>query len=247
MALTQMQLIQSLGEAMAWFEREMNWGVPPTELRHLCGRIGELYAALITNGQMATEVNQKGYDVVSGDGERISVKTTAMMGGGGHMTFNANSLELVDRVIVLRVNTEEMQVETLLNAPVSEAVGLMSSEVGGKRTLSLGRLVGKPRARTDIKPVKEVSYQGYTIRELETGSIEVERNGAKLVPVKPELRELARRLNIGLLNSSGNALNTRQLGGQIIKSVQEMEATAARQGARAFGVAPARPDAEPQR
>ncbi len=68
MALTQMQLIQSLGEAMAWFERELNWGVRPTELRHLCGRIGELYAALITNGQMATEVNQEGYDVVSGDG-----------------------------------------------------------------------------------------------------------------------------------------------------------------------------------
>lgn len=42
MALTQMQIIQSLGEAMAWFERELQWGVPATELRHLCGRIGEL-------------------------------------------------------------------------------------------------------------------------------------------------------------------------------------------------------------
>ena len=52
MALTQMQIIQSLGEAMTWFERELTWGVPPTELRHLIGRIGELYAALITNGQL---------------------------------------------------------------------------------------------------------------------------------------------------------------------------------------------------
>lgn len=26
MALTQMPLIQSLGEAMAWFERELQWG-----------------------------------------------------------------------------------------------------------------------------------------------------------------------------------------------------------------------------
>ncbi len=74
MALTQMQLIQSLGEALAWFEREINWGVPATELRHLCGRIGELYVAMITNGQMATQVNQRGYDVVSAAGERISVK-----------------------------------------------------------------------------------------------------------------------------------------------------------------------------
>ncbi|MGI9046597.1 MAG: DUF6998 domain-containing protein [Burkholderiales bacterium] len=95
---------------MAWFERELQWGVPPTELRHLCGRIGELYAALITNGQMAVAVNQQGYDVVSAQGERISVKTTAMMGGSGHVAFNPKSLGQVDRVIVLRVNTEEMQV-----------------------------------------------------------------------------------------------------------------------------------------
>ena len=63
-----MQIIQSLGEAMSWFERELEWDVPPTELRHLSGRIGELYSALITNGQMATEVNQKGYDANLGSG-----------------------------------------------------------------------------------------------------------------------------------------------------------------------------------
>jgi hypothetical protein len=224
MALTQMQLIQSLGEAMAWFERELDWGVPPTELTHLCGRIGELYAALITNGQMATEVNQKGYDVVSGTGERISVKTTATMRAGGHISFNPNTLELVDRVIVLRVNTEEMQVETLLDVPVKEAISLMSSSRGGKWTLPLGRLVRKTRDRSEIRAVKEASYQGYTVRELETGSIEVERDGKVLVPVKPELRELARRLNVGLLNDHGGALNTRRLGGRIIRSVQELEA-----------------------
>lgn len=100
MALTQMQIIQSLGEAMTWFDRELNWGVPATELRHLCGRIGELYAALITNGQMATDVNQHAYDVVSAEGERISVKTTAMSGLNGHVSFNPRSLDLVDRVMV---------------------------------------------------------------------------------------------------------------------------------------------------
>jgi hypothetical protein len=102
MALTQMQIIQSLGEAMSWFERELGWGVPPTEIRHLCGRIGELHAALITNGQMATEVNQKGYDVVSGTGEKISVKTTATVGSSGTITFNANTLGQVDRILVSR-------------------------------------------------------------------------------------------------------------------------------------------------
>ncbi len=32
MALTQIQVIQSLGESMSWLERELNWGVPITEL-----------------------------------------------------------------------------------------------------------------------------------------------------------------------------------------------------------------------
>ncbi|KAF7780900.1 hypothetical protein PMAN_a2009 [Pseudoalteromonas marina] len=111
MALTQMQIIQSLGEAMSWLERELSWDVPATELRHLTGRIGELYAALITNRRMATEVNQAGYDVVSSSGERISVKTTGRMLTGGHISFNTNTLNLVDRIIILRINTDEMQVK----------------------------------------------------------------------------------------------------------------------------------------
>lgn len=32
MALTQMQQIQSLGEALAWLEREIGWGVQPAAL-----------------------------------------------------------------------------------------------------------------------------------------------------------------------------------------------------------------------
>lgn len=221
MALTQMQIIQSLGEAMNWFEREIGWGVPATELRHLCGRIGELYAALITNGQMATEVNQKGYDVVSGDGEKISVKTTAMMGSGGHVNFNTNTLELVDRVIILRVNTEEMQVETLLNSTTAEAIELMQPEKNSRRSLALSKLTKVPRNKEQIKSVKEVEYQNYTIRELETGTIEIEKNGELISPAKPALRNLAKMLNVSLLNNSGNLLNTRQLGSQLIKTIKE--------------------------
>jgi len=221
MALTQMQIIQSLGEAMAWFERELSWDVPPTELRHLCGRIGELYAALITNGQMATEVNQKGYDVVSGDGERISVKTTAKMKNTGHISFNPNTLDVVDRIMILRVNTEDMQVETLLNTPKTEAKALMVPGGNGKLNLALSKLTQVKKSREDISSVKEVEFEGYIIRELETGTIELERDGTSLSPVKPVLRKLAKILNIGLINSNGNFLNTRQLGNQVLKSIIE--------------------------
>jgi hypothetical protein len=231
MALTQMQLIQSLGEALSWLERELTWGVQPTELRHLCGRIGELYTALITNGQMAERVNQRGYDVVSSDGERISVKTTAMMGNTGHVSFNSNSLGEVDRVVVLRINTEEMQVETLLNASIQNAINLMSTESNGTRALPLRRLIKEPKQRNEVQTVKEVSYLDYIVRELETGSIEVEHNGEFKQPVKPVLREIARLLNISMVSNSGNTLTTRQLGSQIIKAIQELQGQAQFTGA----------------
>lgn len=223
MALTQMQLIQSLGEAMSWFERELQWGVPPTELRHLCGRIGELYAALITNGQMAVAVNQHGYDVVTAQGERISIKTTAMMGDAGHIAFNPRSLKQVDRVMVLRVNTEEMQVETLLDAPVADALALMTPEGEAERTLALSRLVKRTKPRSQIKTVSEATYQDYLIRELESGTIELQRKSEQISPVLPVLKELALALNVPLLNSNGNPFNTRQLGSHVIRSISELQ------------------------
>lgn len=221
MALTQMQLIQSLGEAMTWFERELNWGVAPTELRHLCGRIGELYVALITNGQMAPEVNQRGYDVVSGKGERISVKTSAKAEVGA-VAFTSSTLDQVDRVIVLRMNTEEMQIEVLVDAPIGEVLPLLTSPEGGKRMLSLGRLATKTVPRCPATVAAEVEYLGYIIREMESGTIEIERDGLQVLPVKPALRELAAELNVGLLNGRGNPLNTRQLGTQVIQSIRAM-------------------------
>jgi hypothetical protein len=228
MALTQMQLIQSLGDALAWLERELNWGIPATELRHLCGRIGELYAAMITNGQMATEVNQRGYDVVSARGERISVKTTATITNNGHVLFNTRSLSEVDRIMVLRINTEEMQIEIVLDCPVAEAMALMREESeGGKRALPLARLERKSKPRSEIQSIKEVRFLGYVIRELESGSIEVEKDNSIVSPSKPVLREMAVQLNIPLVNSSGNPMNTRQLGSQIIKNVEYLNASVA--------------------
>lgn len=231
MALTQMQLIQSLGEAMNWLERELQWGVKPTEVPHLIGRIGELYVALLTNGQMAETVNQRGYDVVSAEGERISVKTTGAKKGSNHISFNANTLSEVDRVIVLRINDEEMEIETLLDAPFKDAEKLMSAEKNGRRAIHLGLLLKKPepKSQRQINTAVAVTFNGYTIRELENGTIEVETGGdrVKVVkpvkPVKPVLRQLADQLQIPLLNANNNPFNTRQLGSQVIKSIQQIQ------------------------
>jgi hypothetical protein len=62
-----------------------------------------------------------------------------MMSSIGHISFDPKSLAEVNRVIVLRVNTDEMQVETLLDATVVHAVALRTPEGDGKRALPLTR------------------------------------------------------------------------------------------------------------
>ena len=197
--------------------------MPAAELRHLNGRIGELYVALITNGQMATDVNQKGYDVISQDGERISVKTTTMDGGTGHVPFNPKTLDLVDRVFILKINTEEMQIEILFDSSVGEAESLMSKETSqGKRNIPLSKFVRNAKPKADLIRVKNAEFKGTIINELETGAIEVLIDG-KSVLALPQLKKIASELNIVTLNGSGNPYNTRQLGSIIIKELSARE------------------------
>ncbi|MEZ9896612.1 hypothetical protein AB4525_03455 [Vibrio breoganii] len=220
MALTQIQVIQSLGESMSWLERELNWGVPITELRHLTGRIGELYSALITNGQMATEVNQSGYDVVSADGERVSVKTTGRQTNSGHVSFNPNTLDYVDRVIILRINVEEMEIETLFDGTVEQAKLLMcNSSVSSKYRLALSKISKSKNTGRNIPEVKEAAWGAYKVVERENGAIEILKGEEILLPAKPHLRRLAKELAISTLNTNGNPYNTRQLGSLIIREL----------------------------
>lgn len=225
MALTQIQIIQSLGEAMNWLEREISWNVKTAELRHLVGRIGELYAALMTSGQMAPETNQSGYDIVSATGERVSVKTTTQEGGSGHMSFNPNTLDQVDRIMVFFLNIEEMQVETLLDCPTSEATALMSGPSQGKLHLSLSKLRGRQRKAArpidEQKVVASVTHKDSTIHELESGTILVITEGTTLPQTKPALRIIAADLGISIENNNGNPLTTRQLGSRIIRNLSK--------------------------
>ena len=219
-----MQIIQSLGEAMNWLEREISWGANPAELRHLMGRIGELYVAMYTNGSMAENVNEKGYDVVSKENEKISVKTTSRTSGHGNVSFNPNTLRFVDRVIILRFNDEEMELEILLDESIDEAKKLMTQQRDGKISISMSKIYKpnkKIREDSEILVAKEAVYQNYVIRELENGSIEVYDAGEKQLVVKPLLRKIAGLISISILNGKGNPYNTRQLGTLIIKELSQ--------------------------
>ncbi|MFC3092974.1 hypothetical protein DRW07_01985 [Alteromonas sediminis] len=220
MALTQIQIIQSLGEAMSWLDKELSWGVPITELTHLSGRIGELYAALLTNGQMAVDVNQKGYDVVSASGERISVKTTGRAGSSGQVSFNSRTLNEVDRIMIFKINIEEMQIETLFDGTTEEARELMfqpSSDAACK--IAMSKLVQPKIVKRKLESVQQVTWKEYTITELENGTIEVTKSEELQTPTKPYLREIAEALSISITNTNGNPLNTRQLGTSIIRTI----------------------------
>jgi len=227
MALTQTQIIQSLGEALTWFQRELAWGVNASELKHLTGRIGELYAALITNGRMSEKSQQKGYDVVSSNGEKISVKTTTMTYGSGHVSFNPRTLEVVDRIIVLQIaiddedEAQDLQIKVLLDKPTPELLQILGSERNGKFDLALSKLLSKKPKIDVLRPAVEVKFKGFTVQEMETGTIVILKDRNSVIPLKPVLREIATELNIGLLNASGNPHNTRQLGSLVIKSIVE--------------------------
>ena len=65
------------------------------------------------------------------------MKTTSRTSSQGHVSFNPNTLQFVDRVIILRFNAEEMELEILLDKTVEEAKTLMTANSNGKLSISM--------------------------------------------------------------------------------------------------------------
>jgi hypothetical protein len=126
------------------------------------------------------------------------------------------------------VNPPSKPIAALRSTRREEAFWKLSSVI--EEALQTARAVDKPRvaghSSNKPPPPKEdqstgdVEFGSYTVRELESGSIEVKRDGHHVSPTKPALREIASRLNIGLRNRNGNPLNTRQLGRLIIERLE---------------------------
>ena len=215
--LSQVQIIRSLAEALAWFEKELGWGVNPSELRHLTGRIGELYTAMITRGQMALAVNQRGYDVISAEGQRISVKTVTI---SNHLTFRKSTIQEVDRVVVLRINIdgEEASIEEVVDAPASAFLATCQESADGYRY----GIRGKSTAPVDFENLMvsaRAEIDRRSIVQYENGTIVVEEDGRRVPVAKLILRDVAKKIGVSLLNGSGNKKNTRQLGCDIIATL----------------------------
>ncbi|AXC53027.1 DUF7225 domain-containing protein [Bacillus subtilis] len=102
------QLVNLYNEYNQILRYEMNvLNCKPTELRHLIGRIGEFICAIQTNGTLARQTNQHGFDVVS-DGRRISVKTTAQ--SSGFISINKNTFDDFDDFFVVQYVNDDFKV-----------------------------------------------------------------------------------------------------------------------------------------
>lgn len=76
-------------------------------------------------------------------------------------------MPLVERILVLSVNTEGMQVEILLDKPVAEARPLMGEDATGRLCIPLRRLSpsrGAPREHPDVATAATIG--DLTVREL---------------------------------------------------------------------------------
>lgn len=221
MSINQKDMISSLSKLLDWLEQEKNWGTNSGELRFIVGRIGELYAAIMTNGMMALETNQKGYDVVSESGEHISVKSTTRYSGNHQFRFNKSTLNEVDRVILVYVNVEEVEIQIVYDAVIDDAMKLMVDTKDGKE-----KAISQSKIRRDLKKIArtpitigEIIYDDYLIKKLESGTILIFENGSNISPVRPVLRKIARAIGVDINNGNGNDKNTRTLGNDVINQL----------------------------
>lgn len=76
------------------------FGVKPTEVRHLIGRLGEFHCALEAGGTLAQTPNQHGFDVICPKGRKISVKTTAQK--SGFVPISSKTASLADDLMVIQ-------------------------------------------------------------------------------------------------------------------------------------------------
>jgi hypothetical protein len=118
------------------------FGVKPTEVRHLIGRLGEFYCALEVDGTLAHTPNQHGFDVICKNGRRVSVKTTAQK--TGFVPISSKTLHVVDDLMIIQYLDGELStvyygsVKTAVDAArFYENVGNFELDIVKARKLSL--------------------------------------------------------------------------------------------------------------
>lgn len=112
------------------------FGVKPTEIRHLIGRIGEFYCALQIGGTLAHLANQHGFDVICPGGRRVSVKTTAQR--SGFVPIGRSTIDSVDDLMIVQYH--EGTLSTIFYGPAALAISASRYyEPSGKYELDISK------------------------------------------------------------------------------------------------------------
>ncbi len=69
--------------------------------------------------------------------------------------------------------------------------------------------------------MQTVTYKTYTITRLDSGTINVLKDGNIISPTRPVLREIAYELNVSIVNTKGNTHITRQLGVLVMRAIEK--------------------------
>lgn len=136
MSFSQLQIIRALADALSNFEEGAVWNAKAAELRRLAGRVGKLYAAMVTRGQI--EAAPAGYDVIGADRQRISVKT---INGSSRVLLSKRRLSASDYVMIIRVDVSggEASIEELFRGTIEELKPLCTETDSDLHFITHGR------------------------------------------------------------------------------------------------------------
>ena len=107
--LNQERLLQLRNQYLSLVQLEVEeFGVKPTEVRHLIGRLGEFECALLVGGTLSHIANQHGFDVVAANGRKISVKATGQK--SGFVAITKSTLHHADDLMVIQYQNARLEV-----------------------------------------------------------------------------------------------------------------------------------------
>jgi hypothetical protein len=182
-------------------------GISPQELRAHTGVIGEAFVADYLGVKLTSKNNERGFDLLDSDGLRVSVKTITTSTG---VDFNEATINLVDRVIVVWIDTAEDQlaVEVVFDASTEQLMQLAKPPYRGKRRLMRNAMTFPTRISTtdrfDVGTVVDTYQHGNVlIRRHATGSFTALVNGA---PQPARQLLLAMRDEMGLPDKATNTV-----------------------------------------
>lgn len=151
------KIVELLNKYIEILKVEELLGTPATGMRALIGRIGEIYASIKTDGALAENTNQKGYDVIQSNGRTLSVKTTGTL--QSTIYINRNTAHLADDTMV--VLYEDGQLKVIYHQDTKTLIDY-------KGTLSLFRvsvLAGNPITMYYTRPKSDDTAKVWEICE----------------------------------------------------------------------------------